>query len=201
MSDTDFDNDAIATLMFQLRLAQTAFNKKGDHGRTGSIIALLATVSLMAKMGVSRELLDPILAVASSLQDLDNGKVQKLLKPLTKNHRPPDSILETQFRAWCAAAMHLFMLSGMNAGEAARSVVSGTKHWQSEITKTLTPAKVKKWRERVSGGNRRDDYDTVSYFALIEDVQSTGADPKISAQKLLKNPPGIAPENPINPPS
>jgi hypothetical protein len=106
--------------------ANSLFQDEDDGGRAGAVAALNAIAKYLNSIDRFRQaiLIQPIVAVASALIDLDDGSIHPMMKAEKTKGRRPSSTVRSAMRAHSAGTMHLLMNCGFKRQEAAIAIAS-----------------------------------------------------------------------------
>jgi len=150
--DLDTLNAGLRFLFDDLRSAQRLYQEQGDSGRAGACAALGAVWRfLMLFRGPLAETLHvPILNLHASLQALDNGLVEPILKPVPRSSRAPASDARAALKGCVAGTVQRLLRTGLSQQDANLAVakrltrlgvgrsggevtVNTVRHWCREV--------------------------------------------------------------------
>lgn len=181
--------------LFAARLDAARQVSADDEGarNVGPVNALLATLDLLAFLGLPRELQEPLWIAAGTLIDIDRARKPAPsddIAPARPTNRvagarinrrgaPPLSTRERLSRVFPAVALEALICSGRYSDErgevrrAAEFVANALQH-------THTPApkwqQVKRWREDLAAGDRGQDGAALWYHTVTREFPGRPAD-------------------------
>ena len=197
MHATQTITDLLGQLHRELELSSKAYRAGGDDATRSSVeLALGSVLSFLTEVfDRNSEALLPLRRLSYALHDLDRGRVDPFLRPKKIDHRPPNSLREEGFIAFCAAAMELFVEGGISRGDAARRVAhslnaSGYKIGNSN---RITPRQAEKWRDKMRAGSRLDDPAVERFRRILEQCHRHFQSSEAAAKEILGGLPLVAP--------
>jgi hypothetical protein len=92
-TDLTILNEALGSLFAKLHEASKLYRDKPDHGRSGTVVALKATMEFLLRFRATAtgELYVPFAALASALVGLNDNNVAPVLRRVPRTGRAPDN--------------------------------------------------------------------------------------------------------------
>jgi hypothetical protein len=168
--------------------ARKVFDESVDGGRAGSRMALLGIYDFLLDIGVTQNLTGPVFALATALQDLENGKQNPMMvKSDVAKTKPPETITDGQIKAVAAAGMDLLMQNKKDKDEAARIIFRAMDNWNHSLnSKSFTYKTIQSWRDRIRSGNRNSDNDAATYYTVLDTVRKHSDGPPAEVKFILR---------------
>lgn len=119
---------AISRLSSRLSDARQLYDLAGDGGRTGAMAALDAVTEFLGAVGQDEALRMPLLTLWGALNDLSQGIVTPMLKPLKLENREPVAYQDHVIRALAAYTVDLLAHTGMKMETEGAQAVAKVLH-------------------------------------------------------------------------
>jgi len=193
MNQNDFDHawNLLAVDLEVARIAAKWDREAGGHdgGRLGALFALRGVIEYFDQLGVPIERRNPLYRLFLALEDLDNGKVHDMLKPVSQGRGGAgDSIESKTAKAWAAAAMECLMVpaadgsKGLSRQAAARRVARKIAKWPVADSAGFSWRTVANWRDVANSGSEREDIDAAVYQVARAHLRQN----KVSADEAFR---------------
>jgi hypothetical protein len=165
-------NLALAALFRRLQEARAQFDAEGDDGRLGACNALGGLWQFITRFRTPymQSLQLPILRLQDALANLEQNRVEPILRPVQRTGRAPSSGTYASLKGQAVATVDLLLRTGLDRRDARRVVAN-------ELTKlgvrpergsgTVTATTLRNWRDEILSDVGRRKAPAVTYDMVL----------------------------------